>query len=381
MTQNTSSPPDIKHVMIIGSHLDGVYTARGPLIRAMIARGFKVTVVTQRGSVEREETLKGWGADFQAVEYHQAALSPVSDLAYFNDLRRVIQRLRPDAVLSFTAKAVIYGTLAAALTRTRRKIVMITGLGYALTEGREWKRRLSRAVVLNLYRLVFKLADAVILQNRDDADFFEGLQVRGRQPFQFVSGGGVDLEMFRRQPLPKGAPTAVMISRLVADKGVREYAAAAAMVRGVIPDAKFLLIGELHPNPTAVSAEELEAWRQTQTLEYLGAQNDVRPYLAAAHLFVLPSYREGTPVAALEALATGRAIVTTDVPGCRETVRDGGNGLLVPPRDAKALAEAICTLMQDLPRAGAMASRSHQLAVDRFDSKIVAAKTIAIITG
>jgi glycosyltransferase involved in cell wall biosynthesis len=367
--------------MIVGSYLDGVYTARGPLIRALLAQGFKVTVVTSPGSAERESALRRWGADFEGVEYRQAALSPLSDLKYLMDLVRIMRRRKPDAVVSFTAKAVVYGTLAAVFSRIPRKIAMITGLGYALTGGREWKRRLSRILVLNSYRLAFRFTDAVILQNRDDGEFFEAERITGRQPFHFVAGGGVDLDLFIRSPLPEGPPTAVMISRLVADKGVREYAAAAAIVRNIIPDARFLLVGELYPNPTAISLDELEGWRLARTIDYVGPQNDVRPYLAAAHIFVLPSYREGTPVAALEALATGRAIVTTDAPGCRETVKDGVNGLLVPPRDANALAKAICDLMQDRRRTGKMAEKSYQLALDRFDAKLVTAETIAIITG
>jgi glycosyltransferase involved in cell wall biosynthesis len=186
-----------------------------------------------------------------------------------------------------------------------------------------------------------------------------------------VNGSGVELQRFSPVPLP-GSSTFLLIARFLVDKGIREYVEAAQQVRRNNPRARFLLVGWHDDNPSSLGDEEVNGWVELGIIEYLGRLDDVRPAIAQADVYVLPSYREGTPRTVLEAMAMGRPIITTDVPGCRQTVVEGRNGFLVPPRDASALAQAMNRFIQDGGLAARMGHESRRLAEERFDAEIVA---------
>lgn len=368
------------HILVLGNAARSLVNFRGPLIREMLGRGHRVTAASGEPDRSAAATLAQWGAAYEAVPLGRTGLNPFADLATFLALVRLMRRVRPDVLFAHTIKPVVYGLLAARAAGVPRRVAMITGLGYAFGDGQEAKRRLARSMGALGYRSALRLAERVIFQNPDDRVLFvqRGL-VSARKAVE-VAGSGVDLAHYAPAPLPDGPVTFLMVARLLADKGVREFAAAARIVRQAHPQARFVLVGPPDPNPAAIGVEELEAWQREGAISWAGALDDVRPALAACHVFVLPSYyREGLPRSILEAMATGRAIITTDAPGCRETVVAGQNGLLVPPRDAPALAEAMLRLAADRAFVAAAGQASLALARETFDVAKVNAEILEVV--
>jgi glycosyltransferase involved in cell wall biosynthesis len=297
-----------------------------------------------------------------------------------------MRAVKPDLLFAYMIKPVVYGLIAAKLAGVKRRAAMITGLGYAFTDSpgedivARWKRTAVFVAARGAYALALRFADTVIFQNPDDKAQFAAMGLtRARQRVGLVNGSGVDLAHFAPAPKPDGPISFLMIARLLRDKGVYEYVEAARLVRRSHPEARFVLVGPFDPNPTAVKPAEVGAWVREGAIEYGGAVEDVRPHIAASHVFVLPSYREGCPRTVLEAMAMGRPVITTDVPGCRETVEDGVNGLLVPARDAGALGRALAKLAAESGKRDAMATFGLRLARRRFDRTAVAAMTLETI--
>ncbi|MDR9390365.1 MAG: glycosyltransferase family 4 protein [Wenzhouxiangella sp.] len=357
-------------ILILGSLSRSLLNFRGPLIERLVAAGHTVITAAahDEDSDEVTQALAQWGVAHHSIPLARGGLNPLADLRTFRAFRRLIRQTRPDGVLAYTAKPVIYGGLATRALSNVRFFPMITGVGYAFTSGVGLKRRAVRRVLTHLYRRALRHAERVIFQNPDDQALFTslGLVAEPKQAAR-VNGSGVDRDAFPPQPLPP-EPVFLMIARLVADKGVREYVDAARRVRAVHPEARFRLVGDVDPNPSGISQRELDAWIREGCIEYVGPLANVQPELARCRYYVLPSYREGTPRSVLEAMATGRPVITTDVPGCRETVEHGVNGLLVARQDAQALAGAMEALLA-LPTADAQAMADEGLAMvkARFD--------------
>jgi glycosyltransferase involved in cell wall biosynthesis len=257
---------------------------------------------------------------------------------------------------------------------------MITGLGYGF-QG-DSRRALLRTVVANLYRVALRRATNVIFQNPDDLQTFKSLRLlRPLSKTSVVNGSGVDLARFKPHPLPEGPLVFLMIARLLGDKGVREYVNAARLVAQEHSGVRFLLVGPRDPGPDEISAAELAQWVSDGIVDYLGEQRDVRPFLAACSVYVLPSYREGTPRSVLEAMATGRPVITTDAPGCRQTVEDGVNGFLVEPKSASAVAKEMRRFIDDPELVRRMAEESLAKVRDEFDVRKVNHRIRATIAG
>lgn len=372
----------MKHILILSNAARTLVRFRGHLIRELVARGYRVTAAAGESDEAVTRTLAGWGVVCRPVHLGRTGMNPLADLGAVAALVRLMQRERPDIFFGYTTKPVVYGTLAARLAGVPRRIAMITGLGYAFTEGTEVKRRLAHAIAQAGYRLSLRFADGVIFQNPDDrAYFLEHRLVADPERAALVAGSGVDLAHYAPAPLPDGPATFLMIARLLRDKGVREFAEAARVVKQAHPDARFVLVGRLDSNPAAVQRAELDAWVREAIVEYRGELADVRPEITGCHVYVLPSYREGMPRTVLEALATGRAIITTDVPGCRETVLESSNGVLVPPRNSKALASAMRRFAEDRGLVAAAGAASLALARERFDVNRVNAAMLTVIEG
>jgi glycosyltransferase involved in cell wall biosynthesis len=243
---------------------------------------------------------------------------------------------------------------------------MIEGLGYAFG-GVSWQKRPVGLIVRNLYRMALKFSAGVFFLNPDDRDLFLKLGLIPREvKTTLLNGIGVDLDWYSPCVLPD-RPVFLLIARLLVDKGLREYYQAAKQLKSRYPQARFLLAGDLDENPMCIRAKELETWRLDGAIEYLGHLDDVRPAFAAARVYVLPSYREGTPRTVLEAMAMGRPIVTTDAPGCRETVVEGRNGFLVPVRDVEALAVAMERFILEPELAERMGKESLAIAREKYD--------------
>lgn len=359
-------------LLLIASLAESLINFRGPLIQALQAKGVKVHVAapSMPAGAKVRCDLQAMGVTVHEVPMQRTSTKPVADLYTAWMLWRLMRQIRPDKVLSYTIKPVIYGTLTAWLAGVPQRYALITGLGYAFQGGGQRSR--LKALVQYLYGLALARAQRVFFQNPDDLALFRELSIlQGDTPVCVVNGSGVDLTTFEVRPLPigvnQGAVRFLFIGRLLGDKGVREYAEAALIVKRTHPSVQCMLVGWIDSNPNAIAQSELDQWIAETRIEFLGRLADVRPAIAACSVYVLPSYREGTPRTVLEAMAMGRAIITTDAPGCRETVVHGDNGFLVPVQDAKALAQAMLNFIDEPSLQKTMGTRSRQIAEDRYD--------------
>ncbi len=354
--------------LLIGGLAESLVNFRGSLIATLQAQGVCVHVAApdmlQANPVRKQ--LEARGVEVHNIVLQRTGRNPIVDMQTLWGLWRLMRRVRPDYVLSYTIKPVIYGSLAAWMARVPRCFAMITGLGYAFQ--RQVQGGALQFLVRRLYAMALSGVKSVFFQNPDDEVLFrqQGLVVSSARTC-VVNGSGVDVVSFSVQPLPIGAVNFLLIARLLGDKGVREFVGAAHQVKAVHPQAQFTVVGWIDSNPDAIKQHELDDWVATETIHFIGHLSDVRPAIAACSVYVLPSYREGTPRTVLEAMAMGRAIITTDAPGCRETVAHGDNGLLVPVKSVDELAQAMCRFIDEPGLAGAMGARSRLIAEAKYD--------------
>lgn len=354
---------------------------RGPLLREMVRRGARVYALAADFDDEQRAAVAALGVEPIDFSLAPTALDPFRDLADLARLTALLRRLDLDATLACFIKPVIYGSLAARLAGVKRRFALVEGAGYVFADdagGRFGRRRAVRAVAGGLYRLGLAQTERVFLLNPDDVTLFTESGMAAAAKVTRLPGIGVDLDHYAEAPLPEGPPVFLLVARLLVEKGVRVYAEAARRVKARHPDARFLLVGAPDPNPNSLPVAEVRGWVDEGLVEWPGAVPDVRPWLARANVFVLPSfYREGLPRSTMEAMATGRAIVTTDWVGCRETVEPGLNGFLVPPRDPDALADAMARFCDDPAMIARMGAASRRLAEARFDVHRINATMLA----
>ncbi|NMG16643.1 glycosyltransferase family 4 protein [Aromatoleum bremense] len=367
--------------LLIAGFPDSLLHFRGPLLDALQARGLQVHVAAPdlaSGSSLRQN-LECRGLVVHDIPLRRAGMNPFADLTTLAHLWRLMRRIRPDHVLGYTIKPVIYGSLAAWLAGVPRRFALVTGLGYAFQgqdDGGDRRGRL-RTLVQGLYGLALGRTHKVFFQNPDDEALFRTRGILApRAPSCVVNGSGVDVAQYGRAPLPH-TPRFLLIARLLGDKGVREYVEAARRVRARHPEAMFSLVGWIDENPDAIAQQELDQWVGEGTVGFLGRLGDVRPAIADCSVYVLPSYREGTPRTVLEAMAMGRPIITTDAPGCRETVVDGDNGFLVPVKAVEELAAAMLRFIEDPVLVARMGARSRRIAEEKYDVHRVNAVMLA----
>jgi glycosyltransferase involved in cell wall biosynthesis len=365
-----------KDVVVMSRCSWTLFNFRRSLIRALQAAGARVLALGAAGD-GFDTQLGAAGINFEHVPVSRRSLNPLADVALSLRLFTIFRRLRPTVVHCFTIKAVIFGTLAAAAARVPIRVVTITGLGHAFISG----STLLRRTVIALYRQALRRAHAVIFQNADDRALFVQLGLVEPQRTELVPGSGVDLQYFVPAPLPyreRAAPSFLMIARLLQEKGVREYLQAAGAVKALHPSVTFRLLGGADVrNPSALQPEEIAALRASSVVEWIDEVQDVRPYIAAADVVVLPSYREGLPRTLLEASAMGRALIATDTEGCREVVVDAQNGYLVPVRDARALAAAMGRMIDAPAGIATMGANARARAEALFDEQLVIRRTLA----
>ena len=356
-------------IVIISQYSPSLIIFRGDLIRAMVELGHEVVCLGPEAGFE--QPLQELGADYLQIPLHRTGLNPLKDVKTLFSLRKVLKEIKPDIVFSYTVKPIVYGSIAAHMAGVRQMYAMITGLGYVFI-GQTFKQRLLTQIVAFLYRRGLKYNQVVFFQNPDDLHLFVSKSIvpKTAKPV-LVNGSGVNIEKFAFAP-PKLSPvTFLLIARLIKDKGILEYVESARLLKQKYPDARFQLLGPLDINPAAITQEQLERWTKEGIIEYLGKTNDVRPYIADASVFVLPSYREGTPRSVLEAMSMGRPIITTDAPGCRETVIDGKNGFLVPVKDVDTLKSAMEKFIQEPDLISQMGKQSRIIAEEKYDVRKV----------
>lgn len=365
----------MKKLILVSPKNRTVYNFRGDLIRQFQSEGYEVVVTgPNRDDIDKVTAL---GVRFVEVPMAKNGTNPFSDLSYRKRLKQLFLNERPDVVLSYTIKPVIYGSWAAASAGVSNINAMVTGVGYTFL-AKTLKAKLLRRIVFFLYRRGLKRAHHVIFQNKDDLSLFTCHNLVQKEKCSVVNGSGVNMSHFTPQPFPKhsGSLRFFMLSRLLKSKGVTEYLQAAEIVKKKYPDVHFSLLGRYETQmQDAVPSDYVKRFIDEGIIEKYEETTDVRPYYASSDVYVLPSYGEGTPRTVLEAMATGRPILTTDANGCRETVIDGENGFLVPVGDAKALAEKMCWLVEHPEFVRTMGQRSldvcrEKYAVDKVNHRL-----------
>lgn len=365
-------------IVVIAGFAESLIRFRGDLLDAMRANGHEVVAIAPEDDDSVRKRLAEKGVEYHVVPMARTGLNPFADLRYLLQLSQCLRKIKPDVVLAYTIKPVVYGLPAARLAGVKRRYALITGLGYAFTDTEaSFSRNLIKRVASGLYQFGLRFATGLFFQNPDDQQLFKDRGLSGENLATLVvNGSGVDTDSFAIAPLPD-QPVFLFVGRVLRDKGVVEYAEAARLLKPTYPDAIFHLVGPMDSNPSGISEAMVSSWVKEGLIQYHGAVSDVKPYIAACSVFVLPSYREGTPRSVLEAMSCARAIVTTDAPGCRETVVNGENGYLVKPRDVDDLAKAMGHLAGSRELRERMGRRSREIAEQKYDVHCVNAVMIA----
>jgi glycosyltransferase involved in cell wall biosynthesis len=366
---------------------------RREMLTEMAARGCRITAAASGPGGDAAEFIRSLGGEYHSVRMTRSGLNPLKDLQTLRDFRALIRRVQPDAVFAYTIKSVAYGCLAAAQEKVRGIFPLICGLGYAFAPDGTLKQRLVSAVSSRLYQMALRRATHVFLQNTDDEQLLRSRRILPAHiPSTVVPGSGVDLDAFAWQApdtaaAEQGTVRFLLVSRLLKSKGVPQFAEAARRLRAQHPGWEFHLVGPADPGPDGISTDAVQQWQREGIIHWHGPQQDVRPFLRRAHIFVLPTYyREGVPRTLLEALSSGLPLITTDSTGARETLalteegrtaRSNGqpvmpalNGVMIRPRCTDALVSA-CEYAAHPARMAAMSVHSRRLAASTFDVRTV----------
>lgn len=352
-------------------HAPSVYMFRLDCMKYLQTQGFEVFVLAPEPAEEWAAPFEEHGIAYTQVSLSKNSTNPLNDIGTYFDLRKKLKAFQPDVVFCDHAKMIVYGLLAAKHTGIRHRLVMMGGVGSVLRDPPEnFKRKLIKKLLTLEYRVALPKADRIFFQNQDDLALFKDLKMAKDGQAVMVPGSGVNLDRFPQTPLPENRDF-LFVGRLIRDKGLMEYMEAGRSLRQQFPDARLHVVGYFDPNQTMLSMADLQPYIDDGTVVFHGEQKNVLPFLQDSFAFVLPSYHEGTPRSVLEALSVGRPVITTDAPGCRETVRNGANGFLVPVKDPEAIAHAMKTLCADRAAAERMAQASRSFAEETFDVDIV----------
>ena len=361
----------VKKVCVLGNLAQPMMLFRFDLIKSLVAEGVKVYCIASAFDADSRAKLESLGVEVIESKLNAKGLNPLKDLDAVAWLYKQVRRIQPDAMLSYFVKPVIYGALAGWLARVPLRVGMIEGLGNAFTRyktGLTRRAQAIRAVQILLYRLALPKLHEVIFLNADDRnELLDAVDFDSRKA-SVLGGIGIDLDEFSYTPHEGGPIEFVFVGRLLREKGIYEYIEAADRVKKMYPEVICHVLGGFDEgNPFALTRDELDSYLASGAVNYVGHVNNVADWLRRSAVFVLPSYREGVPRSAQESMAIGRPVITTDVPGCRETVVDGVNGFMVPPWDAVALAQAMERFIQNPSLVNEMGRKSREIAEQKFD--------------
>lgn len=369
-------------ILILSNQARSMSNFWSVLIRRMLAGGHTVVCAAPPGDAAAEAALRALGAAVVNYPLDRKGLNPLRDAESFFALLCLFRAEKPDLLFATTIKPVIYGCLAARAAGVPRVYATITGLGYAFEADSLFKKCVNRLGVA-LYRLALSHVSGVFFQNEDDLRVFRehGILAPGARVLMARGGTGVDTARFAPAPYPplppEGPVIFLLVGRLLTAKGLAEYAEAGRLLKARGAKCRLTLLGPEEKGLGGVGFSEIRCWEADGLVEYLGETRDVRPYIAASHVLVLPSWREGTPTSVMEAMSMARPAVVTDVPGCREVVREGVNGWLTPLRDPGALAEAMERFVADPALIARMGAAGREMALTEFDAETVAARILS----
>ena len=362
-------------ILILGTVPNDLLNFRADLIKDFIKQNHDV--ITASSSLDPNSIIhmNNLGVKYEPIFLNRHSLNAAGDLRTLINLLNLIKKQKPHLVLAHGIKLVIWGGISASI-RNVPFFALITGLGFAF-QGKTLKRRILTKLVSFLYRIALSKSKAVIFQNKDNRDLFINNGIVPRSKTYIVNGSGVDIKKYSYSKQPDANVSFLLVSRLLGEKGLREYAAAAKIVKDQFPQIKFDLVGAEDESLDAISLEEVHSWKNY--VHYNGSTDDVRPFIEKCHVYVLPSYHEGLPRSTLEAMSMGRPILTTDAVGCKETVDEGINGFMVPVGSSKKLAEKMIWFIENREKIKIMGEQSRIIVEKKFDVRIINQEMLKIM--
>ena len=374
-----------KKIILIGTAASSVLGFRANLIKALLEQQYIVYAFVSEYTEKELEKVAALGAIPITYQLKRGGLNPLTDVKATYELSKKIKQIAPDLVFSYFAKPVIFGTLAAKMAGVPKIIGMLEGLGYTFTDqpkGLSKKIKLIKGVQILLYKAALPQLDKLIFLNSDDSkDLLDKYNINVKQT-EILGGIGLDLQEYAYEPVENiELPiNFIFVGRLLKEKGIHDFIAAAQIIKKKYPATQFTVLGAIDAsNLGALKKAELDKLISLDIVNYPGQVDNVKEWIANSHVFVLPSYREGVPLSTQEAMAIGRAVITTDVPGCRETVVDGVNGFLVQKWNPQALAEKMTYFIENPEQVAIMGHESYKIAQEKFDANEVNERLLAIL--
>lgn len=375
---DTGGSWSVKKVVFIHNTTKYVFLHYREFVEKFVTAGAEVVVIAPFD--DSVDQIKAMGVRCIDVAMSRQGLNPVTEMITLIQIFRLISKEKPQVVFNYSIKPVIYGSIAARWSGVSNIFSMVTGLGHLFMD-QTLKYKIIRSVILPLYRSAIHGNSAVFFQNPDDKNLFIDNHLVDEDKGFVINGTGIDLERFTPSENQSVVTRFILVSRLLWSKGIKEYVEAARSLKRQYPEVEFQILGMYDDNPTSIQETDMQAWQEEGVINYLGATDDVRPYLRDSSVFVLPTiYREGRPRAVVEAMATGRPVITTNTPGCRQTVIHDQNGFLVPIKNVPALAEAMERFIVNPELIRKMGRRSRELAEEQYNVHEVN-NTIASIMG
>lgn len=355
-----------KKIAIISNVSGSLINFRGELIKEWINMGYKVYAFAPKFKVDDKKKLKSINAIPVRYELNRSGLNPFKDLKSIISLYNNLKKINPAYIYGYTIKPVIYSSLISNFLNLKGMYSMITGLGYAF-KGINFKEKIVNKIAIFLYKISLKNNTKVFFQNPDDMNLFIKKDLINKEKTFLVNGSGVDIEKYYKSKPNVDNISFLIMARLLKSKGIKEYIEAAKIIKNNYPNVEFNILGSPGKGPDALNMDYINQAHEEGIINYLGRKPDVRPYIAQSSVYVLPSYREGTPRSVLESMSMGKPIITTNVPGCRETVIDGENGFLIPVKDHITLADKMKYFIENKSKIIEMGKKSRKIVKEKYD--------------
>lgn len=356
-------------IAVLSSHTESLFWFRMDMMKEFIQYGHSVIALGPEDEKYWKTKFRDNNIEYRKLSVQRNGINPLKDLQTYKELYFFMKKEKPDKIFVYQAKTIIYGCLAAKFSGIKEIYPLVAGLG-SIFRGCGFKNYIVKTIMNIEYKAAFYVSKKVFFQNHDDKQEFINKKLIDPEKIVIINGSGVNLEKFTPEPLPE-SPAFLFIGRLIKDKGIVEYLEACKKIKEKYPNVRCMLVGPYDTNPSVLNPKKLEAYIKNNIVEYFGEQNDVRKYIAQCSIYILPSYHEGTPKTVLEAMAMGRPIITSNAPGCRETVKDGKNGYLVDVKDIDGLVEKMEYLLLNYNECKKMGKQSLQMVREKYNVKDV----------
>ena len=368
-----------KKILIIGGKAWSIINFRGSLIKKLVEKGYEVTAVSSEATKSELEKIKNIGASYIDIQLKSNTISILKDIVYFLKLKRIIFKLNPNIIISYTMKPIVYSGLAIFFKKNINFFPLITGLGN-IFNTKKINLYPIKIILILLCKIALRNAKILIFQNNDNLQYFKKLKIAPKTKKIIIEGSGVDIDYFNIEPFTNKNITFLLIARLLKDKGIIEYIKAAKKIKSKIKNINFNLIGPKDASNNRVDFDYIKKNHNAKIINYLGFQKNVKPFIADSHVYVLPSYHEGLPRSVLEAMAMGRPIITTRVSGCKETVINNKNGFLIPCKNINILIEKMMWFITNKKKILIMGQKSRNLVEEKFSSKKIDNEFIKLLS-